>query len=121
MLNTEILNQKVTEVFGATKVSQEIIQLTNKAALILIETNADYALVTVKDFTEEQPIGDHDLFVEVRIQKSGNTLKDMGELIKFLQRDTNEIVNQIQSKIYEYTETLNETAKNIGINSIVKL
>ncbi|MEQ2527614.1 hypothetical protein WMO40_12960 [Bacillaceae bacterium CLA-AA-H227] len=120
MLNNQILNQKVTEVFGVTKVAQEIIQQTDNAALILIETNKDYALVTVKDFTE-QPIGGHDLFVEVRIQKSGNTLKEMGELIKFLQRDTNELVNQIQNKIYEYTEALNETAKNIGINSIVKL
>ncbi|RTR26572.1 hypothetical protein EKG37_21105 [Robertmurraya yapensis] len=120
MLNNEILNQKITEVFGASKLAQEIIQQTDKAALILVETNEDYALITVKDFTE-LPIGGHDLFVEARIQKSGDTLKDMGELIKFFQQNINEIVNQFQNKIFEYTETLNETAKNIGINSIAKL
>lgn len=117
MLDNKIVEKKLNELFGVNIVSQEAIHSSEKTVITLVETNEDYALVSVKDFTD-QPIGDVDLFVEVRIKKSGSTLKDMAEMVSFLKKESDYYVQQIQEKIEEYSNGLNDYSKTLGKNSI---
>jgi hypothetical protein len=118
MLEQEIINQKIKDFFQNDFVSKEIIHSTESKSLILIETKTDYALVTIKDFTH-LPIGDYDLFIETRIKKTDSVLKDMAQMINFLQMDSERCVKQLQDKILEITGELLEVNKSIDNISIL--
>lgn len=118
MLDNNIVEQKLFELFGVNIVSQEKIHSSETTVIALVETNEDYALVSIKDFTD-QPIGDVDLFVEVRIKKTGSTLKDMAEMVMFLKKESDYLVQQVQEKIEEYANGLNDYSKSLGKYSVI--
>lgn len=117
MLEKELVNQKFEDLFGSSLVSEPIYS-TDSKALVLIETKSDYALVTVADFTH-LPIGDYDVFIENRVKKTGNHLKDMAKMITFLQTDTEKSVKQLQTRLLEITGELVDTSKTFSKTSVL--
>lgn len=117
MLEREVVNQKLRDVFGNDYATETIFEGKDKA-LILIETQKDYALVSISDLWSYS-IGDYEVFVETRIQKSGNHLKDMANIIYYLQTDTIKNVDYHQRKIADLTKEIEDATK--GLNNILIL
>jgi hypothetical protein len=119
MLEKDLVNQKLEELFEGSFVS-EVIHSTESKELVLIETKTDFALVTIKDFTH-LPIGDYDVFIEKRVNKTESPLKDMAKMIAFLQNDTEKSVKQLQDKLLEMTGELVDTSKTFSKTAVLAI
>ncbi|MFT0139408.1 hypothetical protein ACEK07_32480, partial [Alcanivoracaceae bacterium MT1] len=72
----------------------------------------------IADFTE-QPIGDVDLLIEVRIPKTKDTLTDIAKLIMFLQQNTTNASTNLTERIEEITKELAEVSKSVQNNAVL--
>ncbi|OIJ13361.1 hypothetical protein BKP35_08995 [Anaerobacillus arseniciselenatis] len=112
MLEKEIVKQKLVDLFGNGFVA-ETIYAAEKKVLTLIDTSSDYVIVSISDFTDFA-IGDYDVFIESRIKKTDNHLKDMANIIGLLQMDTVSNVEKVQKEIKELTDELTSVSKGLS-------
>lgn len=112
MLEKVLVKQKLVDIFGEGYLT-ETIDSSKTKALILVETKSDVALVSISDFTH-LPIGDYDVFIENRFNKSGSYLKDMAKMIFFLQEDTKMNIEKIQERLLEVSNELINAKNNVN-------
>lgn len=118
MITNKKVFEKAKEYFGEELTGNAVISQSDSKSLLLVETNAEYALITIADFTE-QPIGDVDLLIEVRIPKTKDTLTDIAKLIMFLQQNTTNASTNLTERIEEITKELAEVSKSVQNNAVL--
>jgi hypothetical protein len=119
-MERESVNLKLEEYFGHEMLSVHVIQASPSKALILVELKMDYVLVTVSDFTH-LPIGDLDVYIDLRVNKTDSPVVDMAKMIELLQMDTEKGVKQVHERVLEMTGELADLSKSFSKGSVLSL
>jgi hypothetical protein len=119
-MEREVVNFKLEEYFGHEIQSVHVIKSNQAKALVLVELKNDYLLVTVSDFNH-LPIGDFDIFIDIRTKKTDNPVTDMAKMIELLQIDTEKGIKQLNERVLEMTGDLADLNKSFSKGSVLSL
>lgn len=96
-----------------------LIGTTEKEVLALVECQSTYELVSIQDHTNK-PIGDVDLFVNIRVDKTEDPFNDIALLLSKLQtieKDSSEaLISKLDKVVNELTEAQHHSMKSLPLN-----
>jgi predicted class III extradiol MEMO1 family dioxygenase len=119
-MEKEVVNLKLEEYFGHHIKTAHIIQSNHLKALVLVELQTDYLIVTVSDFTH-LPIGDYDVYIDYRLKKTNDPVYDMAKMIELLHIDTEKGIKQLHEKVLEMTGELSDLSKSFKKGTVLSL
>jgi len=109
MFTLETVQNVLKDYYKERFIGEKIINIEVKSALILVETMNSFELVKVIDFTNE-PVGAVDLLVIHRVQKSGDQLLDMSEMIYLL-------IDGLKNKINKHNDEIVKILSDIQLET----
>jgi hypothetical protein len=119
-MEREVINKHLELFFENQIQSVHFIQTTETKALVLVELDSTYLIVTVSDHTS-LPIGDFDVYIDLRVDKTNHPVADMAKMIELIQLDIEKGLKTHHEKVLEMTGELAELSKAFSKTSVLSL